>query len=381
MDVSMEPASFPKIKLAKEAEGELVLIGVHEEDLKVDGSSVEIGSEALKGLDEKYGGALSDILLEGGFKGKPGSCGIVREGRVVRFVGLLGLGSKEKASVDSEWGRCVYQELGEQVANGAKKHKAKSASVVFVNALSGAVGVIGGKVALGVWLGGYEITRFKKDPKISPLEDLGLVLGCSEEEFSPEVSRAERVARGVMLARSLVETPANVCTPQYMADTAKMIAEEFPDVMKLKVLEREECEKRNMGLYLAVAKGSALPPKFIHLTYTPSNGKVNKKIALVGKGLSFDSGGYNIKLGMMELMKLDMGGASATLGAAKILGALKPKGVEIHFIVAACENMIANNAYRPGDVLTASNKKTVEIINTDAEGRLTLADALVYAQV
>lgn len=381
MEVSLDPVTFPTIRLGKEAEGDMVVIGVYEEDFKVDGSDVEIGSEGLKELDGKYGGALSDVVLEKGFKGKRGSCGVVREGKEVRYVGMVGLGSKEKLSVESDWGKTVFEDVGGQVANHAKTLKVKKASVVFVEPLSGAVGVMGGKIALGVWLGGYEITRFKAEPKISPLEDLALVLGCEEEEFAPEIARAETVARGVILARSLVETPANICTPQYMADTAKMIADEFPDVMKLKVLEKEECEERKMGLYLAVARGSALPPKFIHLTYTPSDGQVDKKIALVGKGLSFDSGGYNIKMAMMELMKLDMGGASATLGAAKIIGALKPKGVEIHFIIAACENMIASDAYRPGDVITASNGKTVEIINTDAEGRLTLADALVYAQV
>jgi len=105
----------------------------------------------------------------------------------------------------------------------------------------------------------------------------------------------------------------------------------------------------------------------------------SKKIGAVGKGLLFDTGGYNIKTGMMELMKFDCGGSAAVLGAAKAIGSLEPEGVEVHFIVAACENMINERAYVPSDVLTASNGKTIEIVNTDAEGRLTLADALVYA--
>jgi len=135
-----------------------------------------------------------------------------------------------------------------------------------------------------------------------------------------------------------------------------------------------------MCAYLAVAKGSDLDPKFIHLTLK-SEGPIIEKIALVGKGLTFDSGGYNLKVGasQIEMMKYDMGGSAAVLGAAKALGAIKPKGLEIHFIVAACENMINGSAVHPGDVVKASNGKTIEINNTDAEGRLTLADALTYA--
>jgi len=118
------------------------------------------------------------------------------------------------------------------------------------------------------------------------------------------------------------------------------------------------------------------------LTYTPT-GPVTKKISLVGKGLTFDSGGYNIKAGagsMIEKMKFDMGGAGAVLGAARTIAGLAPPGVQVNFIIAACENMLSAEAMRPGDILIASNKKTIEVINTDAEGRLTLADALVYAE-
>jgi leucyl aminopeptidase len=122
-----------------------------------------------------------------------------------------------------------------------------------------------------------------------------------------------------------------------------------------------------------------LPPKFIHLTYKPE-GTPKKKLAIIGKGLTFDSGGLNIKgAGSgIETMKIDMGGAAATLGAAKAIAQIKPDS-EVHFISAATENMISGHAMHPGDVLTASNGKTIEVNNTDAEGRLTLADALVYA--
>ena len=148
----------------------------------------------------------------------------------------------------------------------------------------------------------------------------------------------------------------------------------------MKILEKKDCEKLGMGAFLAVAKGSDLKPKFIHLTYK-SSGAIKRRIALIGKGLTFDSGGYNLKVGaaQIDLMKFDMGGSAAVLGTAKAIANLKPPGIEVHFIIASCENMINGCAVRPGDIVTASNGKTIEINNTDAEGRLTLADALIYA--
>ena len=135
-----------------------------------------------------------------------------------------------------------------------------------------------------------------------------------------------------------------------------------------------------MGAFLGVARASDLPPKFIHLTYKPDS-TPRRKLAIVGKGLTFDSGGLNIKgAGSgIEMMKTDMGGAGAMMGAAKAIAQLKPD-VEVHFITAATENMISGRAIHPGDILTASNGKTIEINNTDAEGRLTLADSLVFAE-
>ena len=188
----------------------------------------------------------------------------------------------------------------------------------------------------------------------------------------------EDICEGVEFARRLVASPPNDLTPHEMSNKAIEIATEHN--LEIKILEENDCASLGMGAYLAVAKGSDLKPKFIHLTYKPKNA-VSLKIALVGKGLTFDSGGYNLKVGasQIEMMKYDMGGSAAVLGAAKAIGSLKPKGVEIHFIVAACENMINGSAMHPGDVITASNGKTIEVNNTDAEGRLTLADALTYA--
>jgi leucyl aminopeptidase len=163
-----------------------------------------------------------------------------------------------------------------------------------------------------------------------------------------------------------------------MAETAEAIASEYG--LALEILEQEECEKLGMGAFLGVAQASDIPPKFIHMTYKPE-GTPRRKVAIVGKGLTFDSGGLNIKgAGSgIETMKMDMGGAAATLGAAKAIGQIKPD-VEVHFVSAVTENMISGRAMHPGDILTASNGKTIEVNNTDAEGRLTLADALVFTE-
>ena len=222
-----------------------------------------------------------------------------------------------------------------------------------------------------------EDNRFKSETDAKVVVEQVDILGLPNQAAA--LQRGQQICDGVILARELVAAPANVVTPQALADTAQAIATDHG--LELEILEQEACEALGMGAFLGVAKASDLPPKFIHLTYRPS-GTPRRKLAIVGKGLTFDSGGLNIKAGagsMIEMMKFDMGGAAATLGAAKAIAQIKPD-VEVHFISAATENMISGRAMRPGDILTASNGKTIEVNNTDAEGRLTLADALVFAE-
>lgn len=230
----------------------------------------------------------------------------------------------------------------------------------------------------GATLALHQDKRFKsedKDNGKTVLEDITL-LDLAGQEAS--LATAQAVCEGVILARELTSAPANVVTPEVLAQTALDLATAYG--MDCEILEREQCEALGMGAYLGVALASDLPPKFIHLMYRPTS-TPKRKVAIVGKGLTFDSGGLNIKGpgSGIEMMKIDMGGAAAVLGAAKAIGQLKPN-VEVHFISAAVENMISGKAMRPGDILTASNGKTIEVNNTDAEGRLTLADALVFAE-
>jgi leucyl aminopeptidase len=234
-----------------------------------------------------------------------------------------------------------------------------------------------GAIAEAVRLSLFSDQRFKSEAEPKPVPTAVELLGLPEGAASG-LSAVAAICSGVELARELVAAPPNVVTPQALADTAAAIAQAFN--LELKVLERADCEALGMGSYLAVAQGSDLPPKFIHLTYRPT-GPVTRRLALVGKGLTFDSGGYNLKTAgsQIEMMKYDMGGSGAVLGAMRAIAELKPAGLEVHMIVAACDNMISGGAIHPGAIVTASNGKTIEINNTDAEGRLTLADALVYA--
>ena len=219
--------------------------------------------------------------------------------------------------------------------------------------------------------------RFKSESKESTSEKEVELIGLDVRETDSTIAEINPICEGVKFARELVSAPPNFLTPHQMAKEAEKLANDYE--LDLKILDRKECEKQGMGAYLAVAKGSDLDPKFIHLKYSSKNAR--NKVVLIGKGLTFDSGGYNLKVGasQIEKMKYDMGGSASVLGTARAIAELKPNNIEVHFIVASCENMINGSAMHPGDIITASNGKTIEINNTDAEGRLTLADALVYA--
>lgn len=297
------------------------------------------------------------------------------------------MGSADKATPTSDWGASAWQSLGGAIASAVKGSKTKSVGVTIADA--GLVSedtkiAAAGKIANGLLNGAYEPTRFKSKTAPTHLNSVDMLFLSSNSAAAANaaITRSVSLAKGALFTRYLVEAPPNVCTPTYLADAAAHIASASGGTMSLTVLEKEDCEKLGMGCYLGVSEASDEPPKFIHLTYTPK-GQVKKKIAIVGKGLTFDSGGYNLKPtagSLIELMKFDMGGAGATLGAARALAEIQPEGVEVHFIIASCENMVDGRGMRPGDILVAANGKTIEINNTDAEGRLTLCDALLYAQ-
>ncbi len=336
-------------------------------------------SESLKNLDVKVlGCTLSDLIAESEFTGEIGTSVSGRVGidYAIRKVILIGLGDPAQADTDA------WRKAAATAAKFAIKEKAKTLALAFP-AYNQDPSVTAQAIAEGVLLATHQDKRFKsklaqKDSPSSRLEQVE-ILETNPELANVAIAKAQQIVDGVILARELVSAPANIVTPITLAETALAIAAESA-YFTVKILEQDACEALGMGAFLSVARASDIPPKFIHLTY--SHGIPNRKLAIVGKGLTFDSGGLNIKTGAgsgIELMKTDMGGAAAALGAAKAIAHLQPTDIEVHFIIAACENMVNGSAMRPGDILTASNGKTIEVNNTDAEGRLTLADALVYA--
>ncbi len=344
--------------------GDGLAIGFFEDQVELTGD--------LETLNEKLAGTLQELIDEEAFKGKEGSVAVTRVGghSPIRKLILVGLGKLNALKLEG------LRRGAAAIARAAKKAKCK-ALAVHLPLWQGDASKTTQAIAEGIELALHQDLRFKsesEEPSIT-VETVEL-LGLAGNQAAIDLAR--KICSGVILARELVAAPANVVTPITLAETATAIAQEYG--LNLEILEREDCEKLGMGAFLGVAKASDLPPKFIHLTYKPS-GTPRRKLAIVGKGLTFDSGGLNIKVAgsSIEMMKTDMGGAGAALGAAKAIAQIKPD-VEVHFISAATENMISGHAMHPGDILTASNGKTIEINNTDAEGRLTLADALVFAE-
>lgn len=365
--------------------GDVLVIGAFAD--AIDADSFAVSDATLKEISSSMtAGVLEEIIVEEEFKAEPGSSVRARgTAGTAKTVCIVGMGKASDATP------AAFRKLGEAAAAEAKKGKPVSVGVAVANAATPPSAKEADAITTGLSLGAFSDERFK-DPKkrkpftVEKIELLGLEGG---EQTDAAIDVAEKIAAGANLTRELVNAPPNMAAPRHLAETAADIAAKT-DRMTLKVLEKDECEKWGecgMGLYLGVAQASDEPPKFIHLKYTnPKAGPDAKKIGIVGKGVTFDAGGLNIKAGpgsMIELMKFDMGGAGATLGAADAIARICPENpsiAEVHFFVAACENMISGNAMHPGDILTAANGTTVEVNNTDAEGRLTLADALLYAQ-
>jgi leucyl aminopeptidase len=215
-------------------------------------------------------------------------------------------------------------------------------------------------------------------PAASKLAVVSLVAAKDEVvALAQGLRRGEAIAAGATLARECANRPGNHCTPTFLAEQAKKLGKDFG--LKVEVLERKDCEKLGMGSFLAVAQGSAQPPKFIVARWN-GGAKNEAPVVLVGKGITFDTGGISIKPSAeMDEMKFDMGGAASVLGTLRAVAQLKVK-INLIGVIPACENMPSSTAVKPGDVVTSLSGQTIEILNTDAEGRLILCDALTYAE-
>ena len=359
-----------------------------DEDEKEEEATVSLEG-MVKTVDEGLDGALTDLLTENAKAFKNGAklgsmtptLRVVSGGKAKRYI-VMGLGAKPKDEEPADLtaaGLTIGKAIADKV-NGEKK--VVSAHILLPDVVTSNSTIVK-DLATAFYQELHADNRYKTKAKITKVaEHLETVKIFSEGTAADQAALddGKKLAKGILLTKDIVNAPHNVLNSESLADTAKRIAKESNGRIKCQVLGKKECEERGMGAYLGVARGSETDPQFIHLTYTPPDGgAVKKKVGVIGKGLLFDTGGYNIKTSMMELMKFDCGGSAAVLGAARAVGELSPPGVEAHFIVAACENMINQKAMVPSDILTASNGKTIEVMNTDAEGRLTLADALVFA--
>jgi leucyl aminopeptidase len=227
----------------------------------------------------------------------------------------------------------------------------------------------------GMILGDYETNRYKTDPKKDEKQVTSVaVLGASQSALE----RARILAEAQNFTRSLAEEPGNVLTPTRLAERAQAMAAEYG--LDCEVLDQDRMRQLGMGALLGVAQGSAEPPALIIVRYRPAAAASKDQLGLVGKGVTFDTGGISIKSADgMEKMRYDMAGAAAVLGAMRAIAQLKP-AVAVTGVIPTVENMPGSRAQRPGDIVTSLSGKTVEVLNTDAEGRMILIDALTYAQ-
>lgn len=221
----------------------------------------------------------------------------------------------------------------------------------------------------------YTTTKAPKEDDNEPLTGASFNAG---EDLQPALDQANGLARGYSRSRELGDLPPNICTPAYLAEQARKIASSYKNI-SLEILEQDEMAELKMSALLAVGRGSVNTPRLIVLNYQGKD-KDTQPIVLVGKGITFDTGGISLKPGPnMEQMKFDMGGAASVFGAFEACAVMQLP-INLVCIIAAAENMPDGNAYRPGDVLTSMSGKTIEVLNTDAEGRLVLCDALTYSQ-
>lgn len=298
----------------------------------------------------------------------------ITEGKTTRWFALLGLGKQQETQMPS------WLHFGGTASRLALSVDAKSLHVVVPEKHTNSVQVAQ-NLARGLELGLYRYQRYKSDKT----SKIGLhkisVQGLSGQDAAHALRFGQACAQAVKIARDLVNSPPNVLYPQSFARYAQALAKTVPG-LKVRILDQQALKRRQMNLLLAVGQGSERPPCLVHLSYNGvKSGKGQKApIALVGKGITFDSGGLCLKpADGMVTMKMDMGGAAAVLATLHTVAKLKLP-IHVHGVLALAENMPSGGAFRTGDIFVSASGKTVEVNNTDAEGRLVLADALTYIQ-
>jgi len=333
---------------------------------------------AVKLLDEKTGGMIKEIIATGDFEGKLNQVSVLYTRGLIpaKRIVLAGVGKKTDFTMDKL--RSAYAVAAKHVRS--LKLKEFCTSLDFIGSNESIEHTVQAAIE-GAVLGLYQYTNFKTVEK-EKNKDVKEFVIVDERKDTSNVIRyaaesAEIIAKAVYFARDMVSAPGNEMTPTAMAGEARKIAARKN--VKLRVLDEEEIKKTGMNALLGVAKGSDEPARFIILEYSGGK-KSDPPVALVGKGLTFDSGGISIKPAeKMDEMKSDMAGGAAVMGAIMAAADLRLP-VNVIGLIPATENLPGGRAYKPGDILKSLSGRTIEVISTDAEGRLILADALTYAE-
>ncbi len=329
--------------------------------------------------------ALVRLMQSEGFRGKRREILVWQSGgrfASIRYL-VVGLGDKSSASPESLREACGI--AARRTVDLPSRRRGGKSMFLLPPFESTSREMLAEAATEGILLGAYRMTKYLTGDEGKPPRIATAVLLADRRDLKAVqsgISRGTVRASAANLARDLVNEPAGVLTPTRMAAVARHLAKQRG--LEIRVLDKKELVKRGMGAILGVSAGSAQPPCMIHLIYRPSRaarrGSRRPRIALVGKGLTFDSGGLSLKTAAgMETMKLDKAGACAVLGAMSAIAQLKPD-IEVHGVMGMTENMPGGAATKPGDVLRSLSGKTIEVLNTDAEGRVVLADALAYAQ-
>lgn len=336
-------------------------------------------------LDKIFEGQITQLIQRQKFSGKEGETLLFNTLGKIKAHTILVMGAGPLKKFSSETARRIGGK-STQVANSAKAE-----SVGFILESSKVNDVVTQErlqtFVEGVVLANYRFDNYKTEDEKNPptletffIQAKGNKKPCQGQSlrslFEKAITIGKTLGDASNFARTLINTPANDLTPTDLGEAAKTLAKKHKNI-SCTVWGLKQIQSQRMGGILGVSQGSTQPPSFIHLIYTPPK-KSKTKIALVGKGITFDSGGLNLKMREQEVMKADMGGAAAVLGIFDAIATLKPN-VAVEGFIAASENLPSGSATKPGDILKTRSGKTIEIVNTDAEGRVVLADAVDYA--
>ncbi len=336
----------------------------------------ETGQTPADSALTEQNGWLAELRASGEFTGKLYETAVLHRPASLAAKRLVVIGAGKAAKIST----VEVRRIAGTLVRSLKGKGVRSIALLLEQDLASAEHVLA--AAEGAVIGGWEPDKYKSDSKKDPAEaksidSFTVVVPGSASSLAGALERGRIIAESQNFTRDLVNEPANKLTPAVLAEAARRMAAE--EGLECQVLDREEMTRLGMGSLLGVAVGSAEPPFLIVLKYKPVQPKTADQLALVGKGVTFDTGGISIKPSEgMEKMKYDMAGAAAVLGAMRALAQLKPQ-VAVTAYVPTVENMVSDRAQRPGDIVTAMSGKTIEVLNTDAEGRLILADALTYA--